>query len=453
MSKARMTIKLDPARENHKSIIPLSREDYRVEPEQEPVQAAPDEWPSSIDHWEVPGESGVTVRGGSPEVGGFQSEKEVTTSTNRGRDFNHSAELNPFLNDYSAWSTPIDPETERVERMIRNSDPEPETFEQPRRSNESMDRGPVLEGYGTWSSYMGEESGRTSRSASYRKRSDVPWLRVVISVTGAVVTGLAIGSLALQLFTGSDTLEVVSGDPARTGVAGEAGAVTAGAAVSSNGTEVSGPAVAAAVQAASYVVLQNGVFSEQQGAQNAVDALKKKGLAASVYQEDNKYFVYAGMTKDRDQALALSRLLQKEQFEVFIKPLEIPAVAQIQWSGANADAPKAFFAQLQSLADMIGALTALHLDTGATSKLADGTVEKVKSAHQSFNTAAAKMSEGAAPAQAEQVKAIGNAMNTAVRSMEEYAKQPNAAYLWQAQSASMDAMIAQKTLLSAAAVQ
>jgi stage II sporulation protein B len=408
--------------------------------------------------------------------------------------------LNQFTTDFGAWSSPFDAETERVERMIRETDRETRSY--PKRSQrtervDSMERmdaaipqanmpdlewpEPELkyagdERYDTDTGYFETERGYRAgdyaraglRGTRYVPHSGrTPWLKIVASAVGAIATGALFGFLVLSLFS-SDSADTASwwrlgsnssasaveegGVPPATSAnalptAKDAPAATDGAvAAASNltSTPVSLPAV-------TYSFIQSGVFSTAEGAEAAIAELRKNGLAAASEKSD-KYSVYAGVALNRNEALPISSKLQSRKLDVFIKDYSIPAVQSMKWAGKPGGSPESYFAQGSKLASMIAGLTALHLQ-GDLSAPEEATMTSLRSAHQQWTQAAVTAAEGLTA----EHKAISDKMNTAinmaVRTLEEYKKNPSEAYLWQAQGELIKYILGEKELRTALTAQ
>jgi stage II sporulation protein B len=449
MSKARITYRFDPERNEHSS----------------PKQIAPE------------GESRAKV---IPLYDNeYRAEKIVDVQP-----------LNQFTTDFGAWSSPFDAETDRVERMIRETDravrredippkqaaPEINVGLEDERFYDG-DTGYYEEPTHVQSSYS-TRSGYGHSGPYYVRHSNwTPWLKIAASAVGAIATGAIFGFLVLSLFsgdgggtaasewwrlgtdravdsriidgsavTGSDSLAGGTGSVSNTEVAGS---------INTSEGAVTATGIAAAVRvnlpAVKYSLVQSGVFSTAEGAEAAMAELRRNGLAAASEKSD-KYYVYAGVAMNRNDVLPISNSLNGKKMDVFIKDYSIPAVQSIQWSGKAGETPEAYFTQGSKLAQMIAGLTALHLQDDAVSP-GDATMNSLKSAHQAWSQASLKAADGLAPDHKAMADTMNASMNMAVQSMEEYKKNPSDAYLWQAQGALIKYIIGEKELRSAMAVQ
>ncbi|KIL40316.1 hypothetical protein SD70_14640 [Gordoniibacillus kamchatkensis] len=381
--------------------------------------------------------------------------------------------LNEYTRDFGTYRSPFDEETERVERMIRESgrvngetgyvESVPRKYAPPAEPIEPLSeanahaavhdeqyREPFASGYEGYRHEHRDEAGPSydwgepQIGIRYAKSSETPpWTRIVLSVTGAVVTGVLFGFLVLSMFTdsplplgifgngkskqasasaggnaaasgsktgsaaaGSD--KTAQGSAAGTGAAQAAGGGVSGAQTGQAAPAVSGSAadagaaagslVAVQLPGRSYAFLQHGIFSSEQAAQAAQDELRKKGYAAaSVAEPGDKTTVYAGFALRKEDAVQLSRKLQGDKLDVFVKAVNVPAATKLKWTGkASAGELSAYFQQGDKLAQMIGSLTVLHLGETKPSAIEADTLEAIKATHQSWIAASTPVKAGAA---------------------------------------------------------
>jgi stage II sporulation protein B len=379
--------------------------------------------------------------------------------------------LNEYTTDFGEYRSPFAEEADRVERIIRESqqdyngdtgyyrEPEPERVERTAaHESASPQREPWFE---------------PQLGAKVRRSSNPPWLRIIASVSGAVVTGVAFGFFVLSMFTDRNASNHVAA-PGTTAVqtapanggkdAQQQGNAAAGADKAAAGQTPAAdkPAVSAAgagslitvnLPGKTYSFLQNGVFSTQQSAEAAQAELKKKGFAAAA-DLGEKTVVYAGFALTREDAVTLSRQFRSSKLDVYVKPVEVPAVSKLKWSGsAKSDAVGSYFTQGDKLVQMIAGFTLLHLEETKPTALEDASAASVKSAQQAWIAAGTSVKEGAGEDAKQGMQKMATAMNAAVASMDEYKKNPSAAYLWQAQGALMQYILAEKTLLTQLSAQ
>lgn len=505
---------------------------YRFDSERRQASGEPNGWRQLGE--ESPSNNGKVVRLYDSEYR-VHGEAEETPAQSAARIHDTEA-LNPFSTDYGAWQSPFEAETERVERLIRESgtrgrtepvyreraerpertEPVPrERAERPDRTErreyrEQRERpeepyGVEEEDFAPDTGYYRAEDdpylrrerydGPYIESTRYVTRAETPWFKIFASAVGAIATGAVFGFLVLSMFGGEGGPVKVAGDwlklpgaaqsqeaagdapPAgEGGLAGGSGGIPQATAPGAAGTPAAGAAagggLAAAgeqpavpvqggaavavarvdLPAATYSFLQGGVFSGKQGADAAIVDMKQKGLAGAAETAD-KVYVYAGLALTRDDALALSSKLQAKNQEVYIKPYTIPGATGVKWNGPAGASPQDYFVQGASLVQMLGGLTTIHLQESGHAAPEDSTLQSIKAAHQAWSQAAIKAGEGFEPQAKAVVDRMNAAMNTAVLSIDEYKKNPSEAYLWQAQGALMNYLVAEKELLAAVAVQ
>ncbi|MDF2713941.1 MAG: sporulation protein [Paenibacillus sp.] len=451
MNKARITYRFDdPGRETVRKepnpVIPLMKEEFTVIEDHASVMPVEEHvWPK-----ETSGRSRI--------------------------DFVDTQPLNQFTTDFGAWKSPFDAETDKVERIIRESAtprrpepiPEQERYPTERYPAEREARHDGDTGYyeTEWTEpqagrYGEERIPPTVIRGRYERYNRTPWLKIVASVSGAVATGVLIGFFVLSMFGGDDPPSGVQGPAGSSGKSASTLPVqTKTPAVDpSGGKDNTAPASTASaatvsvnIAAQSYTLLQNGVFSNEQGAAAAAAELKKKGLAAFV-QPGDKYYVYVGMSPSHDDALALGNVLKEQKMELFLKAMAQPAVSKIRWSGEQSGAAEPFFTQSNKLVQTIGSFSVARLKEKTPSAIDDKTLQTIHSAHQAWTGASGPFGAGIAQDQKAVLQKWTTAMNTAVTSMDEYKKNPSSALLWEAQSSLMQVLFAENELLAAIKAQ
>lgn len=366
--------------------------------------------------------------------------------------------LNQYTYDYGAWDSPFDIETGKLEQLIRETEEQNKT-----RDPEELNRYDPSEEH-RYTRAFRDEPRYPIYSESYHshgKSTGSPIFKIIASVSAAVVTGALFGFFALSLFDGvADPVGSLTKDllgsaviaPENTGTSptigensnsqiGEAGGAANGE---------SQPASAAAlldVLPQTFYVMQYGVFKSTQGAEAAVEELNDKGLAAAS-EEGESIAVFAGISSDRNDALLLSHQLQDRELEVYVKPFELPAVTQIVGGEALSNAAQNYFSEGRKLARSIADLTMIHLEEQNLTAIDQSALQSLHKSHQAwsgYDDAVVKGLNDTAKSDAEKMT---QAMNTAVVTMEEYAKNPSTAYLWNAQSAVMQYLVAEKHLVS-----
>lgn len=296
-----------------------------------------------------------------------------------------------------------------------------------------------------------QSSKRWSRPV--QKYSAPPsWIKVFLSVAGALATGALFGYLLLSLFT--NTNDHTSGsngnlaNPVNGSVTSPSASPGGGKTNANNGT-TSPPVSQAAghvkldIPLQSYQLLQYGVFSNTEGRDAAIKELSDKGLAAAGLQTANDYRVYAGMAIDRGRALALSNDLG-EDVPVYIKQIDVQVPEQFPFAG-DAKAAAVFMNNTISMISMLDELALTQLEQPTLSPLVSAAAEAWQAEHQKWTESVKAMQAGVTDeaGKAFLIKLI-QSMNTAAKSLEEYDKKPSQSHLWAVQDALMDAVVTQK---------
>jgi stage II sporulation protein B len=292
----------------------------------------------------------------------------------------------------------------------------------------------------------------------YVRHNRTPWLKITAAIAGAAVTGVMLGFLALSLFNGPDdtsgggtaqTVQNPAGQaqnalPVNGNVQNAAGGTAAGAGAAAS----SGKEIAMAYAGKTYSLLQNGTFSAQQGADQAKSDLLKKGLAAASEQTD-KYYVFAGMAADKESAVTLgNQLKEKSKLDIYVKAYAVPAVSKVRWNG-NGDTLKSYLQQSDKLVESINRLTVMNLEAGSIPGAPDAsTMQSIATAHTAWSQLSATVAQEGGEENKAVLQRMNNALNSAKTSLDEYKKNPSTAMLWQAQTYTMQFVIAEKELLT-----
>lgn len=359
------------------------------------------------------------------------------------------------------------------ERMRSGAHPKADGFESDAFDGyESADESESFGESGYWPTAEADrdEGPRTTRRARAipvrASGSDGPaWWKVGGAVVGAVATGILFGTFLLNFFagdsgTGDAGVESAGGQPPIVQSGGLATGGESSAAATPPAPEGAADAGAETPPAFASVdlperrmwLLQNGKFETLDAARTLVDSMRGKGLAATIEQGDG-FYVYAGVTSSRDAALRAGVKLQAAGVEVYVKPYELPPVQQVRWADGSADALSGYIGKGGGLVRMIGDLTLVHLEGAEAVAMEAATLEKVRAEHlalQEFQPSAL----AGLPADARPIlERMDGAARDAVMALGEYGAHPDHAYLWTAQSALMDYVIAEKQLLTTIATQ
>ncbi len=359
--------------------------------------------------------------------------------------------------DYGAWRSPFDAETERIEQLIRNSETNTNHIEGPNidRETPAYYTAPQAEQTFQNVNFYDELPVRTT----YRKKGKTTnWFSLTTSITGAILTGIVLGMFVLSMFRGEanpvqSTKEPAAIDNGSAAVLDGAGEIKLDA-VEDKGTisgieNQSASLTAIAIPEQTYFLIQNGVFSSLEGANIAVQQLKDMGLSGAVNHSD-QFSVFAGAALLKEDALLLSHYLQNESLEVFIKPYVLPAVKQIAWVQQEGTQVQDYMNKSRSLVDLILGMTATGLQDINESTLPTPDKQLVQQEHKLW-TEVANQIEASAPKDVKSiVQQMNKSLNSAILTVEQYDKNPTEVFLWQAQAAVSEHIIAQKQFIDAA---
>lgn len=353
-----------------------------------------------------------------------------------------------------AWSSPIDLEVQRLEELIRSTEQTSGPSAPPKREEEFAGDG--LDKHDRYE-MRGNESvdiDIDDAYVSYRRLSNrVPWLKMIITVFGAVLTGIVLGMLVLSLFNHGQVNPFMAGGaedepavPVDSNVPNLEQPVTDGNAAQHTGQLAERALLTLPSQI--FQILQVGVFGTLDSASQTVAHLRGQGLAAALEQGD-QYHVYAGISPNRDDVLGLKKELESRDLETYIKTYEIPQMKEMEWGGASAEMPLAYFMNMNELIRAISGLTLVHLQEQSPTAFTDTTMDTILSKHKAMMLAAVPTAQGVSGEMASEMQKLNNEMNTAVDALAAYGKNPSRAYLWQAQNAIMQVVLAEKRILTA----
>ncbi len=284
------------------------------------------------------------------------------------------------------------------------------------------------------------------RRASRRK---VNWVGLMSAIAGAVLTGVLLGMFVLAFFHQEDSR--LSPLDAEQQAQGTTGADTDANAVPVPGNVPGQPDAALStsltVPGGMYYMVQNGVFSNQEGAELAASQLKDKGFAGAIEQLE-QLVVYAGIAQHRDDALLISEQMREAGLEVYIKPYELPATSQPTWSAADAEQMQRYLDAGRQLTDAMIAISIAHLNLTSPKAVDEEQITALRTSHQQWTTEANQFATAGTDLAKVMIQGMNTSINSAMQSIEQYQKKPSAAYMWQVQTAAAEYLIQYKQLLS-----
>ncbi|MCR8644150.1 hypothetical protein NV379_15965 [Paenibacillus sp. N1-5-1-14] len=443
-------------------IIPLHVDEYRVETRVEPVQ---------------------------------ETQQKQNTRFMDDVEYLDPSLLNQYTTDFGPWKSSFETETERVERIIRESQHEQDhkhmereepvyqhTYAQqepirtPFRSPEPQPPVFYQESYAPRHEPEIDEQWKSADSfwqendpqihTTYRKRPPMQWWKVAGAVAGAVVTGAAFGFFILTMLMGDGSKTDTNGtdaiptmgqvstitpnpvtvlNPSDTG-SGSQGAVKAGDTAAG---KVAPPAsksgvatVPVKIDARSYMLMQHGIFSSSASLQADVDTLKGKGLLPATEVGD-KSTVYAGITMTKAESQRLSKVFKEKKIDVYAKPLDLPALTHMKWTGAKPDQVGTMLNTGSKLMATLSGIILPHMEETRLTAIDQATIQALKNAEQSWLTAASMLQDGGNASMAH-IQNMTKSLTAAVTAIVDYSAKPGTTQLWQAQSAMMQYVLAEK---------
>ncbi|MEX1029597.1 MAG: hypothetical protein WDZ91_06075 [Paenibacillaceae bacterium] len=357
--------------------------------------------------------------------------------------------------DNGAWRSPFDAETERIEQLIRNSEiRKDDVGEQP-----VTDRGtPTF-----YTAPQAEESFQNVNfynelpvRATYRRRDkNTNWFSITTSITGAILTGILLGMFVLSMFREDanplpDSNGPSTADQGLSAVLNESGEpiTDLNKGDTTSGTVKDSPALTTAIiPEQTYYLIQNGVFSTLEGANAAVQLLKDMGLSGAVSQAD-QFSVFAGAALEHEDALLISHYLQNSNLDVFAKPFVLPSVQQISWAGKDGDQIQGYLEESRKIVKVILKTTTAGVQD-INSTLSDSDKQLIQQQHKLWTGTANQLAVDAPDDVKALVQQMNKSLNSAVLTIEQYEKNPTEVYLWQAQAAVSEHIIAQKQFIDA----
>lgn len=398
--------------------------------------------------------------------------------------------LNEFVSDYGDWHSSYDTEVERIERIIKQassphrSDPlqttkRTNTYAAPRsdyhteyvnhdqaeqEKQEHLRRGEAID-YEEPREYTYRHYPIIEESLDktmYLRRSRPPWFPIIASITGAAVIGIVFGWFILPLFMN----ETDPGDQARlpneyiaqqdtpspndsdqTLDPLEMMPVTDPADTSLSVMEQEG-VLKVDLPSQSFVVVQHGVFSTIERAQEAQGILQSNGISGVVELKDH-YYVYTAITMNRDDAIMLKHTMDEAKLDSLVKDYSIPAVSAIKWQGIASNTAKEYFMMGNELVEVISRLSALQFSKDLLTRFEASSLQTLQELHRGWTTKANELlTSGLSSEYTENVKKMNNAMDSAIVSLEAFNRNPSSSHLWQAQSGITQFILIQRGLLA-----
>ncbi|MDL1163657.1 SPOR domain-containing protein [Yersinia pestis] len=278
----------------------------------------------------------------------------------------------------------------------------------------------------------------------YRSRKPTSFWKMAVSVTAAVVTGLLFGYMLLSMFNGGN-----AGEDTASGQLESNDAVHQAPADSSGGTEASlapgSTESAVHIPGQIFYMLQYGVFSTPERAEQAKGELLQSGIAAEGdLDEENR--VYAGISPDREQAKLLSNQLKAEGVELYVREIALPDIESAAFAGEEQTLTD-YFTISRQLVSELSTLSASLLGKQEAGAVASENMVTITNLHQQWIQSMKLLSAGLGPETGAVLPAMEQSMNSSITALSEYNKNQSKGHLWEIQTGMMNYVMGQKKLL------
>ncbi|GAE07609.1 SPOR domain-containing protein [Paenibacillus sp. JCM 10914] len=278
----------------------------------------------------------------------------------------------------------------------------------------------------------------------YRTRRPTVFWKIALSVTAAVVTGVLFGYMVLSMFNGGGEEQQAASQ-----IEGSQGSVPApglpertGKAAAPDTDTAQTPA---GIPAQTFYMLQYGVFSSSERAEQAKGELLQSGIAAGRDLDDENR-VYAGVSSDREQAKLLSNQLKAEGVELYVREISLPPLEPVVMVGQEA-AFADYFTISGQLVSELSTLSATLLGKQEAAAAATEHMSSITNLHQQWMESMNLLASGLGPEAEAMLPVLRQAMNSSVTALAEYNKNQSKGHLWEIQTGMMNYVLGQKKLL------
>jgi hypothetical protein len=280
-------------------------------------------------------------------------------------------------------------------------------------------------------------------SKTKRKKRTAPFLRpprhfarLSAVAGGAVAVGLLLGYVVLQTFTGENPQPGTTTPSVQTVPSGTS--VQQGKLVSPPPAQPAAPKtkpITVVLPVVPLYVVQGGIFSTKEGAQQEIAAFQQKGWPVHMTEEGGKHALFLGVSASRDDALALAGTYRASKQDVYIKEKNLPAKTMTLSvpDTLSADTVKEIeqFGKNQvALFQTVSSLMGTGLKEG---KISQAAVEKMTAQHREVLQQGRSLTTVLEEKQKATLQNALNEMTTAVTTLQQFAGQPNRTYVWQAE--------------------
>ncbi|MEX3619994.1 SPOR domain-containing protein [Paenibacillus glucanolyticus] len=295
---------------------------------------------------------------------------------------------------------------------------------------------------------LGPESGLYDSPADdygyYRSRKPTSFWKMAVSVSAAVITGLLFGYMVLSMFNGGSAGEdTVSEQIEGNDVVNQTPTDPSEGTVTPLSSDL--PQTALQFPGQAFYMLQYGVFSTPERAEQAKGELLQSGIAAGGdLDEENR--VYAGISPDREQAKLLSNQLKAEGVELYVREISLPQLESASFSGEEQTLTD-YFTISGKLVSELSKLSASLLGMQEAGAVAADHMNTITNLHQQWIQSVQQLSAGLGPETGAVLPAMQQSMNSSITALSEYNKNQSKGHLWEIQTGMMNYVMGQKKLL------
>lgn len=266
-----------------------------------------------------------------------------------------------------------------------------------------------------WYSWLSDESQDVHVGTQPPRQSKLVWLKLFISASGAIVTGLLIGFLMMKLFQ-HETQEIIV-----------------------HTTPIDYPTN-------TYTLLQHGVFQSVDSARKAQQTLQNKGFPSALVSGD-KHTVYVGFAMRQEDAQVLRYQLKAEQFDVFLKKIEVPACVEACTDPKIGKTWLTVMEQSNRAIKLIHDLSISYLTSPDTKPLDAQSLQPLHQALTAWHNMKSSLEKELSVAAYSQVVPLLNPLEQAMSSLLTANQTPTRVFMGTIQKDTMQAIFAQKQLL------
>lgn len=265
--------------------------------------------------------------------------------------------------------------------------------------------------------------------------------KIVMAGVSAVLVGMALGYIMLNVFASMETPEAssstayqddVDNEPSTTETNSNEESTSSGTPPADQNTE--GEAAAASqtsisLPAVRAFVVQAGIFSTQDQAEVMQSNIESKGVRTFIWPRDGQFYLFAGIAPSKAEGEQIATLLKAQEIEVYVKEWSVPG-GKMDLNQTEGDWIQKGMEQWQTVLGPAAAL--LYAGEG-----------DVKAMSSSINTWSSSKPEGASDLSS----AIDQHFSQYVSSVDTYRSNKSTASLWDIQASLFGVWLAYEQMI------